>query len=49
MNKEELNNFRKSLQSQLLRFYGLSLNLHKEQERLEDLIRILDSHLIKES
>lgn len=49
MNEKELIEFRALLQGCLIRNYQMSLTMHKEQERIEDLLRILDSHLIKEN
>lgn len=48
MNEKELIEFRALLQGHLIRMYNHSLNIHKEESRIEDLIRILDSYLIKE-
>lgn len=48
MTKEEIISFRNLLQGQLIRTYNLSLSLHKEQERIEDLIRILDTYILRE-
>lgn len=47
MNDKEVIDFRNLLQGHLIRMYGHALNLHKEQERIEDLIRILDTKLIE--
>lgn len=48
MTKEELIHIRSMLQGQLIRTYHLSLSFHKEQEHLEDLIRIVDAHILKQ-
>lgn len=48
MNQKELIDFRNMLRAQLVRTYHLALDLHKQEEHIENLIRILDTHLIKE-
>ena len=49
MNEKELIEFRNLIKGCLIRNYQMSLNMHKEQERIEDLLRILDAHILKES
>lgn len=44
----EIEDIRQMLISSQLRISHLALSLHKEQERIEDLIRIIDSMMIKE-
>lgn len=48
MTKDEIINIRNMVRGQLIRTYHLSLSLHKEQEHLEDLIRILDAQILKQ-
>jgi len=48
MTVKEMTDIRNLLQGQLIRTYHLSLDLHKQQEHIEDIIRILDTHIIKE-
>lgn len=47
MTNEEITGFRNLLKGMEIRIIHLSLDLHKEQERIESLIRILDTQLIK--
>lgn len=46
MDKEDIIKYRQSLLGQNLRLQNLALDLHKETERSQDLIRILDAQLI---
>lgn len=48
MIKDELIHMRNMLKGQLIRTCQLSLSLHKEQEHIEDLIRIVDAQILKQ-
>ncbi len=47
MTKDEIIKFRNLLLGVHIRTIHMALTLHKEQERIEDLVRILDTHLIE--
>jgi len=42
-------NIRFLLKEHGIRISNLALSLHKEQERVDDLIRIMDAHILKET
>lgn len=47
MNDKEIGDLRNFLLGSHIRITNLALSLHREQERILDMIRILDAHLIK--
>lgn len=48
MDNKKIHDFRNMLFCSQIRISNMALELHKEQERISDLIRILDTFLIKE-
>ena len=48
MTKKELIELRQMIQGSMIRVCQLSLTLHKEQERYENIISIIDSYILLE-